>query len=369
MANAGYKQNLNTFLRIQLIMLTHLYPLLRPLLFSMDAEKAHHLTLNTLKHLHRLGLGHSATTNEKKCVVMGLEFPNRLGLAAGLDKNGDYIDALGALGFGFIEIGTITPRPQIGNPLPRLFRLPKAQAIINRMGFNNQGVETLLNNLQDSSFRAQGGILGLNIGKNADTPLEKAEEDYLYCLEKLYAHASYITINISSPNTQNLRQLQNETALDALLMTLRLNQQRLADKHQRYVPLVLKIAPDLDTEQVKVIADTLQKHQIDGVIATNTTLARTGVTHLAHAEEKGGLSGAPLYKASNQIVRQLRAELGNTFPIIGVGGIMNGQDAVEKCAAGADLIQIYTGLIYQGPKIIQSCIQALDRSTQKSPGL
>ncbi len=343
-------------------MLDTLYPLLRPLLFRLPAETAHHLTLNIIKVLDKLGLDRllcSRVLPHAPQKIMGLTFPNPVGLAAGLDKDGAYIDALAALGFGFIEIGTVTPRPQPGNPSPRLFRVAKAHALINRMGFNNGGVEALLDHVQNARFIAQGGVLGINIGKNADTPIERADEDYLYCLEKVYAYASYITINISSPNTLNLRQLQNETALDSLLKKLRDRQQRLADQYHRYTPLVLKIAPDLTQEQVKIVAATLVRHQIDGVIASNTTTARDGIQGMMHAQESGGLSGAPLLHSSNAIISALRAELGQDFPIIGVGGILNADGACSKRAAGANLIQLYTGLIYQGPKLIRACAQAL----------
>lgn len=338
-----------------------LYALARPLLFSMDAERAHHFTLGSLKKAMSLGM--------RKCIaapqpdprqVMGITFPNPVGLAAGLDKDGSYIDALAALGFGFIEIGTVTPRAQAGNPKPRMFRLPEAQAIINRMGFNNGGVEAFIRNVQGARFYQEKlGVLGLNIGKNADTPIERAAEDYLYCLEKVYPYASYVTVNISSPNTKNLRQLQGGDELDDLLAQLKNAQLRLADQYQRYVPLALKIAPDLDAEQIKLIADKLLQHQMDAVIATNTTLKREAVAGLNHADEAGGLSGAPVLELSNQVIRGLKTELGNAIPIIGVGGILSGQDAQQKIAAGADLIQIYSGLIYQGPALIRECAAAL----------
>ena len=293
--------------------------------------------------------------------AMGLTFPNPVGLAAGLDKNGDYIGALGALNFGFIEVGTITPRPQPGNPKPRLFRLPDAHAIINRMGFNNLGVDALIENIKRAQFR---GIMGINIGKNFDTPIENAAQDYLIGLRKVYPYASYVTINISSPNTKNLRQLQQGDELDALLATLKIEQEKLAEQHGQYVPLVLKIAPDLDREQVDQIATLLLRHRIDGVIATNTTLARTAVAHLAQGTEAGGLSGAPLRDPSTQVIRQLATALQGALPIIGVGGIMQGADAAEKIQAGATLIQIYSGLIYQGTDLIADCVAAISRLSE-----
>jgi dihydroorotate dehydrogenase len=287
---------------------------------------------------------------------MGLTFPNPVGLAAGLDKNGDYIDALAALGFGFIEIGTVTPRPQPGNPKPRLFRIPEASAIINRMGFNNLGVDHLVRNVQGMRYR---GILGINIGKNFDTPIERATDDYLSCLTKVYPHASYVTVNISSPNTKNLRQLQQSDELGQLLGALKAEQTRLADLHGKYVPLALKIAPDLDTEQVIAIADLLRAHRIDAVIATNTTLSRQGVENLPHGAEAGGLSGAPVRLQSTTVVKQLSIALQGELPIIGVGGILSGLDAQEKIKAGASLVQIYSGLIYRGPELITEICREL----------
>jgi dihydroorotate dehydrogenase len=287
---------------------------------------------------------------------MGLNFPNPVGLAAGLDKNGDCINGLAALGFGFIEIGTITPLPQAGNPKPRLFRLPQANAIINRMGFNNDGVDKLIANVKRANYR---GILGINIGKNAVTPIENAADDYLICLRKVYAHASYITVNISSPNTKNLRSLQDNDALDALLNLLKAEQRKLADTHGKYVPIALKIAPDMEAEQVLQIAQLLMTHHIDGVIAANTTISRTGVEGLPHGEEAGGLSGAPVRDKSTTVIRQLAAELQGALPIIGVGGILNGADAAEKIKAGASLVQIYSGLIYRGPALISEACAAI----------
>lgn len=329
-----------------------LYTLLRPLLFQLDAESAHHLTLNGLRNANALGLSKliAPRVADDPRTVMGLNFPNPVGLAAGLDKNGDCIDGLGAMGFGFIEIGTITPLAQAGNPKPRLFRLPKAQAIINRMGFNNEGVDKLIENVKRAKYR---GILGINIGKNAATPMENAVEDYLICLRKVYEHADYITVNISSPNTKNLRQLQDEEALNDLLSQLKTEQHTLAEKHAKYVPIALKIAPDMESEQIIQIAKLLKKHRIDAVIATNTTLSRSGVENLPNGNEAGGLSGAPVRDKSTEVIRQLAIELKGEVPIIGVGGILSGEDALEKIDAGASLVQIYSGLIYQGPALVK----------------
>jgi len=338
-----------------------LYSLTRPLLFSMDPEAAHNFTLPALKRAHALGL--TALISKPKDdprTVMGLTFNNPVGLAAGLDKDGAYIDGLAALGFGSIEVGTVTPRPQPGNPKPRIFRLPAAHAVINRMGFNNGGVDAFVANVQSSRFyQDKLGVLGLNIGKNADTPIERAADDYLHCLEKVYPYASYVTVNISSPNTKNLRQLQGGSELDGLLGQLKEAQARLADQHKRYVPLALKIAPDMDGEQVKNIADALIRHRIDGVIATNTTLNRDAVNGMLHGAETGGLSGAPVFEFSNTIIRLLKAELGDALPIIGVGGIMRGEDAQAKIACGAQLVQLYSGLIYAGPALVRDCAEAL----------
>ncbi len=338
-----------------------LYTLTRPLLFSLDPETAHNLTLPALKKAAALGLTRLiAKPQPDSRTVMGLQFPNPVGLAAGLDKDGAYIDGLAALGFGFIEIGTVTPRAQPGNPKPRMFRLAQANALINRMGFNNGGVDAFINNVQASAFyQDKQGVLGLNIGKNADTPIERAAEDYLHCLEKVYPYAAYVTVNISSPNTKNLRQLQGASELDALLSQLKQAQARLAEKHKRFVPITLKIAPDLDAEQVKTIAGALLRHRIDGVIATNTTITRDAVKGLAHSEEAGGLSGAPVFALSNQVISQLKSELGDAVPIIGVGGIFSGADAKAKIDAGAALVQIYTGLIYRGPALVRECAAAL----------
>jgi dihydroorotate dehydrogenase len=288
--------------------------------------------------------------------VMGLRFPNPVGLAAGLDKNGDHIDALGDLGFGFIEIGTVTPRPQPGNPKPRMFRLPKAQGIINRMGFNNGGLDALVANVEAAQYR---GILGINIGKNFDTPIERANDDYLTCFTRVYPYASYVTVNISSPNTKNLRQLQQSSELERLLSALKDEQARLTVRHGRYVPLALKIAPDLESEQIIEIARLLIEYRFDGVIATNTTLARAGVEHLRHGNETGGLSGAPVRTKSTTVIRALATVLHGKVPIIGVGGIVEGEHAQEKIEAGASLVQIYSGMIYRGPALIGDCIRAL----------
>ncbi len=335
-----------------------MYPLLRPTLFQLSPETAHHLTLRGLSAAHTLGLSSLFAPHipADPRTVMGLTFPNPVGLAAGLDKNGDCINGLAALGFGSIEIGTITPLAQPGNSRPRLFRLPAANAIINRMGFNNDGVDTLIANVQAAKFK---GILGINIGKNAVTPIENAADDYLTCLRKVYAHASYVTVNISSPNTKNLRQLQNDEALDKLLALLKAEQGLLADQHGRYVPIALKIAPDMEAEQIAQIARLLMQHQIDGVIATNTTLARDAVAHLPHGEEAGGLSGAPVRDKSTAVIRGLATHLQGALPIIGVGGILSGADAAEKIKAGASLVQIYSGLIYRGPALVPECCKAL----------
>ncbi|VVE11037.1 dihydroorotate dehydrogenase [Pandoraea communis] len=339
-------------------MLAPLYPLARRALFCLDAEQAHHLTLATLRTAASLGLAGliGQTLPEDPRTVMGIRFPNPVGLAAGLDKDGSCIDGLAALGFGFVEVGTVTPRPQPGNPKPRIFRLPQAEAIINRMGFNNGGVEQFLQNVQSARYK---GPLGLNIGKNADTPIERAVDDYLICLEKVYPYATYVTVNISSPNTKNLRQLQGADELDALLGKLKDKQRELSDRHGKYVPIALKIAPDLDDEQIKVIADTLTRHGFDGVIATNTTLSREAVAGLPYANETGGLSGRPVFDASNRVIRALAAELGGALPIIGVGGILSGADARAKLDAGASLVQVYSGLIYRGPELVRECVQAL----------
>ncbi|WP_374428553.1 quinone-dependent dihydroorotate dehydrogenase [Ideonella dechloratans] len=338
------------------------YALSRTALFSLDAETAHELTIDTLARLQNTPAQclWAQKRVDDPVTVAGLRFPNRIGLAAGLDKNGRAIDGFGAMGFGFVEVGTVTPKAQPGNPKPRMFRLPSAEALINRMGFNNDGLEAFVANVQRSrSFRKKGGILGLNIGKNAVTPIENAVDDYLIALAGVYPHADYVTVNISSPNTKNLRALQSDEALDGLLGALTARQRELMDQHQRRVPLFLKIAPDLDEAQIAVIAATLQKHRLDGVIATNTTLSREAVKGLRHAEETGGLSGRPVQEASNKVIRALRSHLGPNFPIIGAGGVMSGADACAKLAAGADLVQVYTGLIYRGPELVCEAAQAM----------
>lgn len=338
------------------------YPLLRPALFALEPETAHALTLSTLQRVHDLGWTRPARVPDRPVTLMGLTLPNAVGLAAGLDKNGAHIDALGSLGFGFMEIGTVTPRPQPGNPLPRLFRLPRAQALINRMGFNNDGLDVFLANVQRSGYRARGGILGLNIGKNADTPIDKAADDYMAGLAAVYPHADYVTINISSPNTQNLRSLQGADELSSLLRQLDQARDALAAEHGRRVPLAVKIAPDLDESQVDAIADLLPRHRIDGVIATNTTLSRDAVQGLPHAGEAGGLSGAPVREMSLRVVERLRRQAGDALAIIGVGGILEGRHAAEKIAAGADAVQLYTGLIYRGPALVGDCLSAVSRA-------
>jgi dihydroorotate dehydrogenase len=334
------------------------YKLIKPFLFQLDAEYAHDLTLKSLKLAEKTGLLNSLykPVNVTSRQVMGLTFPNAVGLAAGLDKNGAFIDGMAALGFGFIEVGTVTPRPQPGNPKPRLFRVKEAQGIINRFGFNNLGVDQLIQNVKASKYR---GILGINIGKNFDTPNERAVDDYLICMRKVYRYASYITVNISSPNTKNLRQLQEKEALDALLGTLKAEQTALTQKHRKYVPIALKIAPDLEYEQIIEIADLLKSHQFDAVIATNTTLSREGVEDMKNATETGGLSGAPVRDKSSQVIRHLSNQLAGELPIIGVGGIMGGADAIEKIEAGASLVQVYSGLIYRGPSLVREVAKAL----------
>lgn len=336
----------------------NIYSIAKPLLFQLDAEKAHDLTLKSLRFAEKAGFL-SLYPSTPKCQprkVMGIDFPNPVGLAAGLDKNGVVIDGMAALGFGFIEIGTVTPRPQPGNPKPRLFRVKEAQGIINRFGFNNLGVDELIRNVQAAKYR---GVLGINIGKNFDTPNERAVDDYLISLRKVYPYATYIVVNISSPNTKNLRQLQEKEALDILLSTLKAEQRILADQHGKYVPIALKIAPDLDAPQIIEIADLLKKHVFDGVIATNTTLDREAVKGMLHAEETGGLSGAPVRQKSTQVIQQLSQQLAGELPIIGVGGILSGADAEEKIAAGASLVQLYSGLIYRGPQLIYEVCRSL----------
>jgi dihydroorotate dehydrogenase len=340
------------------------YRAMRPLLFGLDPEFAHRVSLASLDTLHRLGLAGLAAGVAAKLPVhaMGLEFPNPVGLAPGLDKNGEHIDALASLGFGFLEIGAVTPRPQPGNPKPRLFRLPQAEAVINRMGFNNIGVERVVENVRQSRYR---GILGVNIGKNADTPVDRAAEDYVICLRKVYPVASFITANISSPNTRNLRNLQGEDELDALLAVLMRERDVLATKEGRSVPLAVKIAPDLDDKAIETIADLLLAHRVDAVIATNTTTAREGVTDLPHGGEQGGLSGAPLRARSTAVIAKLSGALKGRLPIIGVGGIASAADAREKLDAGATLVQLYTALLYRGPGLVGEIVRGLAASGKR----
>ncbi|MDD3609878.1 MAG: quinone-dependent dihydroorotate dehydrogenase [Halothiobacillaceae bacterium] len=335
------------------------YALLRQLLFLLPPEVAHEVSLHSLKLLCRGPIASAlrARVPLSPVEVMGLHFPSRVGLAAGLDKNAEYIDALGALGFGFIEVGTVTPRPQPGNPAPRLFRLPAAEALINRMGFNNQGVEYFLE--QVCQARREGFLLGLNIGKNFDTPVENALDDYLTGLRAVYPHADYVTVNISSPNTQGLRSLQHGAALDALLAGLTQEQARLTQAHGRHVPLAIKVAPDLSDEEIIDVADALRRHRIDALIATNTTLSREGVEGLPHAEETGGLSGRPVFARSTRVLEKFGQALAGELPMIAAGGIMSGEDAAAKIKAGASLVQIYTGFIYRGPGLIREIAQRL----------
>ncbi len=347
------------------------YSIARPILFRMDPEAAHDLTMDWLARGQRTPLQHAWAQPrvDDPIELAGLLFPNRVGMAAGLDKNARCIDALGAMGFGFVEVGTVTPRAQPGNPKPRMFRLPQAHGLINRLGFNNQGLDAFLHNVQEARFRESTGarpmLLGLNIGKNASTPIEQSTSDYLACLDGVFPHADYVTVNISSPNTQNLRALQSDEALDSLLGAIAERRETLAQQHRRgdgtarRVPIFVKIAPDLDAAQVDVIAATLRRHGMDGVIATNTTVSRDAVQGLQHGAEAGGLSGSPVLAASNRVIVQLRAALGSGFPIIGVGGILSAEDAVSKIRAGADVVQIYTGLIYEGPALVTRCAQAL----------
>jgi len=337
------------------------YCLIKPFVLALDPETAHELSIAGLRALGAIApLGRPLP--DSPVTIMGLSFPNRIGLAAGLDKNGEAIDALAGWGFGHIEIGTVTPRPQPGNPKPRMFRLPQVEGIINRMGFNNHGIDALIANVRAAKYR---GILGINIGKNADTPIERAADDYLICLEKAYPHASYITVNISSPNTKNLRALQGESELDALLGALKARQAGLAQQHGKYVPLALKIAPDLDDTQIANIADALRRHRIDAAIATNTTLDRSKVAGQPNAEQAGGLSGAPLFEASTLVLKKLAAALAGEVPIIAVGGVTDGAKAKAKLAAGAQLVQIYSGLIYRGPELVKDCVAATRSSLKR----
>ena len=340
------------------------YSLLRPWLFCLDPEKAHDLTLSNLDRAQRWGLLERLMSKPiaDPRTICGITFANPVGLAAGLDKDGKHIDALAALGFGFLEIGTVTPRPQPGNLKPRMFRLSEAQALINRMGFNNDGVDACVSRVRSSRFWQQGGILGMNIGKNASTPIEDAASDYILAMEAVYEIASYITVNISSPNTQNLRALQGEAMLRSLLSSLDEARERLSDRYSVRKPLFLKIAPDLESVDIDLIADLSMEFGIDAIIATNTTIARDAVQGMQHSEEVGGLSGAPVRAASTQVIKTLKARLGNTLAIIGVGGILSGADAKEKMMAGASLVQIYSGLIYKGPDLVSECAKALRQS-------
>lgn len=334
------------------------HQLIRSLLFKFDAEFSHDLTLKALSLSNKIGLL-SFLNPPNPCklrTVMGIPFQNPVGLAAGLDKNANHIDALGKLGFGFIEVGTITPRPQLGNPKPRLFRLPEVQGIINRFGFNNVGLEAAVENIRLSKYK---GVLGINIGKNFDTSIERAGEDYLLCMKKVYQYANYIAVNISSPNTKNLRDLQETKALNILLAQLKDEQTRLADYYGRYVPIALKISPDLTNKHLDAISKSIIKNRIDGVIATNTTISRELVSDLFNGKEAGGMSGKPLFKLSNSIIRELHARLQGEVPIIGVGGIFSGEDALEKINAGAELVQIYSGLVYQGRKLVLDACQSI----------
>jgi len=339
-----------------------LYPFVRPLLFKLDPEAAHDLTLAALDAAAVTGIAQVTAPRLPSSPVdaMGLAFPNRVGLAAGLDKNAAHIDGLASLGFGFIECGTVTPRPQPGNPRPRLFRLPEADALINRLGFNNAGVDAFVHNISRARFGPRsGGILGLNIGRNFDTPNERAFEDYLTCFRAVHGYASYVAVNVSSPNTAGLRELQREAALEMLLAALKGAQKKLADQHGKYTPIAVKIAPDLSAEELRALARLLVAHAIDGVIATNTTVDRAAVAGLPHAEETGGLSGRPLRDKATAAIRVLASALDGALPIIGVGGILSGADAKEKIDAGATLVQIYTGLIYRGPELVAEIARAL----------
>ncbi|QSX28604.1 quinone-dependent dihydroorotate dehydrogenase [Shewanella cyperi] len=333
------------------------YKIAQKIMFQMDAERAHHLAIDGLKRSANTPLSciYSQQLPSKPVSCMGLTFPNPVGLAAGLDKDGESIDAFHAMGFGHVEVGTVTPRPQPGNDKPRLFRLKAAKGIINRMGFNNKGVDNLVANLK---ARKSDILVGVNIGKNKDTPVEEGKNDYLICMDKVYPYASYITVNISSPNTPGLRTLQYGELLDDLLASLKAKQQELADKHGKYVPLALKIAPDLSDDEIADIGRSLLKNRFDAAIATNTTLSRDGVSGLEHANESGGLSGKPLTELSTQVIRKLAAELKGEIPIIGVGGICSATDALAKFDAGATLVQIYSGFIYQGPELIKDIIAA-----------
>jgi len=334
------------------------YSLLRSVLFKMSPERSHDLSLEWMSAANRLGMlkPFVPTIADDPVEVMGIKFPNPVGLAAGLDKNADHLDALGRFGFGFIEVGTVTPRAQDGNPKPRLFRLKEERAIINRMGFNNYGAEHLVQRVKRSHY---SGVLGINIGKNFDTPVEQANSDYLKGLRAVYPYASYVTVNVSSPNTPGLRTLQFGKALDELLSAIKEEQALLAKEHGRYVPIAIKVAPDMSDAEVKTVSASLKAHGIDGLIASNTTLEREAVAGSPYANEAGGLSGAPLTQKSTEIIKAFKAELGDSVPIIGVGGIMTGADALEKIEAGAKLVQVYSGFIYQGPALVRECVEAI----------
>lgn len=332
-----------------------MYSLIRPLFFKMEPEQAHDLALSILSYIPKICFRQAQSTTPIK--AMGLDFPHAIGLAAGLDKNGEYLDGLAKIGFSFIEVGTVTPKPQDGNPKPRLFRLPEAQAIINRMGFNNKGVDALVKNIEHANYK---GILGINIGKNKETPLELASEDYLYCLQQVYPYASYVTINISSPNTPELRQLQQKEYLGTLLAALHEEQMRLSDEFQRHVPLVVKVSPDEEDETLKGMTEVMLHHGIEGLIATNTTCSRVLVKDLPYAEEEGGLSGKPLTVRSTQCLRLLKRYVGDAMTLIGVGGVDSHLSAQSKLTAGASLLQVYTGLVYHGPELIRRLVSDLD---------
>lgn len=334
----------------------NMYELIRPLVFKIDPEQAHHLALNALKHAQKLGLLPIVPADVRPTKLMGLDLPNPVGLAAGFDKNGECIQGIAALGFGFVEIGTVTPRPQDGNPKPRLFRVPEHLGVINRMGFNNLGIDNLIANVQKAEFT---GVLGINIGKNATTPIEQAADDYLICLEKAYAHASYITVNISSPNTKNLRDLQQGDELTKLLSSLKNRQAQLHTQHGKYVPLAVKIAPDLDAQQIEEIAQIVLQTEIDGVIATNTTIDKSALGVSPLAQEQGGLSGAPVREKSNAVLSALVAQLGGKVPVIGAGGILSGSHAKEKLDLGATAVQVYSGMVYRGTDLVRECLNAV----------
>ncbi|GGX51558.1 quinone-dependent dihydroorotate dehydrogenase [Saccharospirillum salsuginis] len=334
-----------------------MYDLVRRALFTLSPETSHDFSLDGLSGLQRLGLLHLLPQPrvEARKTVFGIEFPNAVGLAAGLDKNADYLDALGQLGFGFIEVGTVTPKPQPGNPKPRLFRLPQSEAIINRMGFNNKGVDYLVERVRKAKYP---GVIGINIGKNKVTPEEDALADYLYCLDRVYPHAHYVVVNLSSPNTPGLRNLQFGDALKGLLAGLKSRQETLSEEWG-YRPILIKIAPDMTTDEIEQVAQLFNEYRVDGVVATNTTLSRERVEGQEHAEEAGGLSGRPLFEDSTRVLEAFRARLNDDIPLVGVGGITFGQDALTKIQAGADLVQLYTGFIYKGPRLVRDCVEKL----------